>query len=153
MEADLCLMTDNAKRYNEPKSIIHKDAAKIKRLTIDTYKELAALSNKSKFKESNKSREKKHKLVEDVAAGQGDDSNLAPSPLPTSQSKNQHEEEEQEEQDEQEDEDDDEDDDDEEEEDLNESNDATVSKRGRRKSNNAHLMPTLWSLFDYMKDQ
>ncbi len=88
MESDLCLMTDNAKRFNEPKSIIYKDASKIKRLTIETYKELAALSNKSKFKESNKSREKKHKLVEDVAESNSDDSNMLPTQISTTTSEN-----------------------------------------------------------------
>ncbi len=149
MEADLSLMTDNAKRYNEPRSIIYKDASKLKRLTVDTYKELNGLINKGKQKESTKTREKKRKLVEEIAAGNGlDDPSLL---VPSNYTPTEHEDNHNHDDEEEEDEDEEEDDDDEEEADLNESNDNTANKRGRRKSNN-HLMPTLWSLFDYMKE-
>lgn len=143
----MSLMTDNAKRYNEPKSIIYKDACKIKRLTMDTYKELTSLISKGKLIQSTKSREKKHKLVEEISVGNGgpDETVVRSTPNEETPAANHNEEEDDE------DEDDDEDDDDEE---LNESNEAaqtTVeSKRPRRKNN--HLMPTMWSLFDHMKE-
>ena len=44
MEADFILMTDNAKRYNAPKSVIYKDACKLKLLAKETAKNLLASS-------------------------------------------------------------------------------------------------------------
>jgi hypothetical protein len=44
MEADFCLMTDNAKRYNAPKSMIYKDACKLKLLAKETAKKLSGSS-------------------------------------------------------------------------------------------------------------
>jgi len=41
MEADFILMTDNAKRYNAPKSVIYKDACKLKVLAKETLKTLS----------------------------------------------------------------------------------------------------------------
>jgi hypothetical protein len=45
MEADFILMTDNAKRYNAPKSVIYKDACKLKLLAKETSKKLSSSSN------------------------------------------------------------------------------------------------------------
>jgi protein polybromo-1 len=67
MEADLLLMTDNAKRYNEPKSMIYKDANKLKVLIRDTGKELGSLMRANKQRETSKTREKKIKLLEEIA--------------------------------------------------------------------------------------
>ena len=67
MEADLVLMCDNAKRYNDPKSIIYKDATKIRKLAKDSAGELSGLMQQGKLVQSSKTREKKHKLVEEVA--------------------------------------------------------------------------------------
>jgi hypothetical protein len=44
MEQDLALMMDNAKRYNDPKSLIYKDATRIRRIVRDVTKELTNCS-------------------------------------------------------------------------------------------------------------
>ena len=41
MEADFILMTENAKRYNAPKSVIYKDACKLKILAKEMAKALS----------------------------------------------------------------------------------------------------------------
>ena len=67
MEADLVLMCDNAKRYNDPKSMIYKDATKLRKLAKDSTAELNSLMQQGKLVQSSKTREKKHKLVEEVS--------------------------------------------------------------------------------------
>lgn len=67
MEADLFLMIDNAKRYNEPKSIIYKDACKLRAVARDLCKQTNTLIAQNKFLTSSKSREKKQKLLEEIA--------------------------------------------------------------------------------------
>ena len=67
MEADLFLMIDNAKRYNEPKSIIYKDACKLRVVARDLCKQTNTLIGQSKYLPSSKTREKKLKLMEEIA--------------------------------------------------------------------------------------
>lgn len=67
MESDLLLMLDNAKRYNDPKSIIYKDACKLKNLSKSLCKQIAALAGQAKFLDTTKTREKKKKTLEDIA--------------------------------------------------------------------------------------
>lgn len=67
MESDLMLMMDNAKRYNDPKSFIYKDANKLKGIIRTTAKELGSLLRANKPFQSAKSHEKKIKLLEDIA--------------------------------------------------------------------------------------
>lgn len=76
LEADLLLMMDNAKRYNDPKSLIYKDALKMKAVIRDTAKELSSLSRAGKPFASSKSREKKLKLVEEIAGLESSDETL-----------------------------------------------------------------------------
>ena len=52
MEADFILMMENAKRYNSCKSIIYKDACKLKRLAVDTCKLLGKLMAQGKLNEN-----------------------------------------------------------------------------------------------------
>ena len=68
METDLILIMDNAKRYNEPRSIIYKDACKLRTLIRDLSKQLTTLSSQAKFLETGKTREKKKQLIEDISA-------------------------------------------------------------------------------------
>lgn len=67
MQTDLILMIDNAKRYNEPKSIIYKDASKLRVLTNSLGKKITGLMGQGKFLPSSKNREKKQKLLEEIA--------------------------------------------------------------------------------------
>lgn len=76
MEADLLLMMDNAKRYNDPKSLIYKDAHKMRALIRETGKELGALAKASKPYASSKTREKKLKLIEEIAGLETSDETL-----------------------------------------------------------------------------
>ena len=73
MESDLALMTENAKRYNDPKSIIYKDACKLKRLARDTCQMLSKLMQQGKplhdteTEKETTSSEQKAKLVEQLS--------------------------------------------------------------------------------------
>jgi protein polybromo-1 len=67
MESDLLLMCDNAKRYNEPKSIIYKDACMLKKLSRECCKDLIGYFNKRVYMQSAKTREKKVKLLQEIS--------------------------------------------------------------------------------------
>ena len=67
MESDLSLMLDNAKRYNDPKSMIYKDACKLKNLVKSLCKQINALAAQAKFLDTSKTRETKKKQLEDIA--------------------------------------------------------------------------------------
>ncbi len=66
MESDFMLMTDNAKRYNDPRSIIFKDASKLKKKCKEFSKQLNTLMQQGKPFPSIKTREKKQKLIKEV---------------------------------------------------------------------------------------
>ena len=76
MESDLLLMMDNAKRYNDPKSFIYKDANKMKVLIRETAKELNALVRLNKPYTSTKTHEKKLKLIDEIAGLESSDETL-----------------------------------------------------------------------------
>ena len=132
MESDLILMIDNAKRYNEPKSIIYKDSCKLRTLFRTLSRELNALAAQNKPMTSSKSREKKHKLTVEIAQVDSDEIEVAPvDSLPQ--------------QEEREDEVDDEDDED------DESEEEEEDEQPRRRVKSApDLLKTMWSVFDFV---
>lgn len=67
LDSDLTLMFDNAKRYNDPKSIIYKDACKLRKVLKETVKELTDLQLRHKLYESKKNRDKKLKLIQEIS--------------------------------------------------------------------------------------
>lgn len=157
MENDLNLMLDNAKRYNDPKSTLYKDACKLKKITKETSKELHDLMEKQKLHASNKSREKKLKLLQEIAELSGEELDQVV-----------HHTEEAQNLEELEDDDENESEDEEnlsEEEELETSKskksinlnstdeiELETSKTNRRSKNNSKLITSMWSLFDYIKD-
>lgn len=170
MEADLTLMLDNAKRYNEPKSIIYKDATKLKKLTMEKAKELSSLLKQNKLYQNSKNREKKIKLLQEISeSGPEEINDLIMNNLSNNkehQSQKEVEESDESEVDEEEDEGD---------EDSNESDDedaegaAAPKKRGRkpkikpqigeesptvlsRRTKNNPLIMAMWELFDFIKE-
>lgn len=60
-------MMDNARKYNDPKSVIYKDANKLKTLIRETGKELGSLLRANKPFASMKSHDKKLKLLQEIA--------------------------------------------------------------------------------------
>ncbi len=60
-------MLDNAKRYNDPKSILYKDANKLKKVIAEKCKELGSVFRQGQTWQSDKSRDKKQKLIDDIA--------------------------------------------------------------------------------------
>jgi hypothetical protein len=69
LEADLLLMTDNARRYNSPRSLISKDAVVLKRLIADTSKSLNKFMQEGKARELEASeRQAKKKLLDQLAS-------------------------------------------------------------------------------------
>jgi len=132
MESDLILMIDNAKRYNEPKSIIYKDSCKLRTLFLALSRELSALVAQNKPMTSTKSREKKHKLAVEIAQVDTDEIEAAPvDSLPQSEEK------------------DDEVDEEEDEEDESEEEEEEEQPRRRVKSA-PDLLKTMWSVFDFV---
>ncbi len=70
MENDLILMVNNAKRYNDPKSLLYKDACHLKKVINSTKNELESahrLNRPYSGSSGSKSREKKHKILKEVA--------------------------------------------------------------------------------------
>ena len=66
MEQDLLLMVSNAKRYNDPKSTLYKDAHTLKRIITNTRSEIEnAMKNDKTY--GVKTREKKHAIVLEIA--------------------------------------------------------------------------------------
>ncbi|CAF0710230.1 unnamed protein product [Brachionus calyciflorus] len=66
-DADLTLLFDNAKRYNDPKSLIYKDAAKLRKLTKETSKNLSDLQLKNKLFESNREKSDKLEMLNQIS--------------------------------------------------------------------------------------
>jgi hypothetical protein len=170
MEADLTLMTDNAKRFNDPKSIIYKDANKLKKKIKEWCSQLNSLLNQGKLFESSKTREKKQKLIEEIGEMSVEELNV----LLTERWKELEEkgnENAQINEEEDDDEDDDDGDDDESGEEEEEEETVQPASRGRkprlssvkieqedmndtakpRRSSNG-LIKIMWSLFDYLKE-
>ncbi len=77
LEADLLLMMDNAKKYNDPKSYIYKNANKLKTLIKETCKELGSLLRANKLYTSAKTHDKKRKLLEDISEWKSVEEQLA----------------------------------------------------------------------------
>ena len=170
MEADLTLMTDNAKRYNDPKSIIYKDANKMKKKIKEFCSQLNSLLNQGKLFESSKTREKKQKLIEEIGDMSVEELNellsqrwkdLEQKGVGNQKAQPTEEAEEEEE------EDDDDDDDDDESGDEEET--VQPASRGRKprlssvkmeqddtndaaKPRKNGLIKIMWSLFDYLKE-
>ncbi len=153
METDLILILDNAKRYNEPKSIIYKDACKLRTLVRDLSKQLTTLSSQAKFLTTEKNREKKQKLIQDIASTNHEEfqqlliKNFEQSNKKTEVIKEEmHADEEDDEED---------DDTDEDEADETGANKEVREKRPKAKSidpASKSLMKSMWSVFDYIKD-
>ena len=156
MESDLVLMTDNAKRYNEPKSVIYKDACKLRREARAACKELEALLAQGKTPQSNKTREKKLKLLQEVAQEGEDDDGQQVSADQDQEQENEAGDNEEEEEDEEEDS--------EEEEmpskkakssemEVEEGDEeCVVVGKARKKQAPGQMITSMWSLFDFIKD-
>ena len=164
MESDLVLMTDNAKRYNEPKSIIYKDACKLRRLARSVCKELESLMQQGKLMQSSKTREKKLKLLNEVGES-GDDSPM--DNLNHNDEDNDAEVDEQQQQQQQQEEDEEEEDESDDEETTkktkasdetlmevdDESGDEETTVVGKsRKRAPSQLVTSAWILFDFVKE-
>jgi hypothetical protein len=68
MENDLILMINNAKRYNDPKSLLYKDACHLKKVINTTKTDLdSAMRSNRPYSGGVKSKEKKHKILRDIA--------------------------------------------------------------------------------------
>ena len=165
MEADFILMTENAKRYNAPKSVIYKDACKLKILAKEMAKTLSKQPPPPLNTETTRTKivnelvdltqnEFNKKLLEAEAEA----ASVINQTKTVKQGKQAAKEKEvEEEDDDDEDEEEEEDDDGEDEDETNEKTTATSSSTtpstnflsGKR---NHSLMIAMWSLFDYMRD-
>jgi protein polybromo-1 len=73
METDLNLLVENAKRYNDPKSMLYKDAQKLKKLVTEKAKELNAALRQGQPWSSTSTRDKKLKFIEEIAESSPDE--------------------------------------------------------------------------------
>ncbi|CAF0835529.1 unnamed protein product [Brachionus calyciflorus] len=143
LDSDLTLMFDNAKRYNDPKSLIYKDACKLRKLMKETCKELYDLQTRHKLFESNKTRDKKLKLLQEISEMVEDEEEEK------QEVEEAHEEMKQPEQQEKEHEQSS----DESEQSDGEEDEKTETKTPKRAKHNQKLISVMWSLFDFLKDQ
>jgi hypothetical protein len=68
MENDLILMINNAKRYNDPKPLLYKDACHLEKVINTTKTDLdSAMRSNRPYSGGVKSKEKKHKILRDIA--------------------------------------------------------------------------------------
>ena len=125
LDSDLTLMFDNAKRYNDPKSIIYKDACKLRKVLKDAVKELSDLQLRHKLYESKKNRDKKLKLIQEISEMTGEELTQPEGPGEESQIHEGSESDESE-------------------------SDGEVAETGGKQ--NQALISSMWSLFDYIKE-
>lgn len=67
MHNDLIKMTKNAKKYNDPKSQIYQDANYLRKFLIDTKNDIQLAISSNRPFNNTKTREKKHRIVEEIA--------------------------------------------------------------------------------------
>jgi protein polybromo-1 len=167
MEADFILMTDNAKRYNAPKSVIYKDACKLKVLAKETAKALSKQpppplnTDTIRIKIVNElvdltQNEFNKKLLEaeaEAASVINQTKNAVKQGKKAAKEKEVKEEDDDDEDEEEEEEDDDDEDEDESNEKTTaHSSSTTPSTNFLSGKRNHPLMIAMWSLFDYMRD-
>lgn len=133
LDSDLTLMFDNAKRYNDPKSLIYKDACKLRKLTKDTCRELEQLQQRHKLLETTKTRDKKLKLLQEISEMSSE------ALVPTEPVAKEPEL-------------DDQDEETESEVSSEEEEDKTETKTPKRPKQNQKLITAMWTLFDYVKE-
>ncbi|RNA29170.1 polybromo-1-like isoform X2 [Brachionus plicatilis] len=126
LDSDMTLMFDNAKRFNDPKSMIFKDACKLRKLLKETVKELGELQLRHKLCESKKNRDKKIKLLQEISEMTGEE--LAETDKPSETLMHEGSE-------------------------SDESElDADDSELPAANQHSQQLISSMWSLFDYVKE-